>query len=252
LFHSWVASAWQPGFFNEYIDYAKDALDPAQPVVLSCGPLSTIFPMATKVLAVFRSTLTGEWGESYAGMRLALAMRLSGYQAVVIRGRAGRPTFLAIGPNGVQFKDASALWGLPADEAGRILCQLVPGRGFRSCIRIGSAGERQVAFANVNLGTYRHFGRLGLGAVFSAKLLKAVVIYGYRGEPIPNPKRYREVYERLYRAAVQTDVMEKYHGLGTSVNVTTLNGLGALPTRNLKESAFENAAERRKKVSSQG
>jgi len=229
--------------FSEYLDYSKDALDPTQPVILSCGPLSTIFPMATKTVAVFHSPLTGEWGESYAGMRLALAMRLSGYQAIVIRGQAKRPTFLTIGPNGIQFRDASALWGLPTDETGRILRQLVPGRGFRSCLRIGPAGERKVAFANVNVDTYRHFGRLGLGAVFGSKLLKAVVIYGVRSEPIPDLKRYREVYDRIYQAAVHTDVMEKYHGLGTSSNVAALSELGGLPTRNLKENSFENAGD---------
>ena len=55
----------------------------------------------TLVKQLFDSPLTGEWGESYAGMRLALAMRLSGYQAIVIRGQAKRPTFLTIGPNGI-------------------------------------------------------------------------------------------------------------------------------------------------------
>lgn len=227
--------------FAEYLDYSKDALDPAQPVVLACGPLSTVFPMVTKAVAVFRSPLTGEWGESYAGMRIALALRMSGYQAVVLRGAARRPTYLTIGPNGVKFKDGSALWGLPTDETGRILRQLVPGRGFRSCLRIGPAGERQVAFANVNVDTYRHFGRLGLGAVFGAKLLKALVIYGDRSEPVPDVKRYREVYQRIYQTAVHTDVMEKYHGLGTSGNVTVLNGLGALPARNLRETSYEHA-----------
>ncbi|MCL6639261.1 MAG: aldehyde:ferredoxin oxidoreductase, partial [Firmicutes bacterium] len=229
--------------FTETVDYGKEPLDPAQPVVIAIGPLSTIFPMVTKAVAVFRSPLTGEWGESYAGMRIALAMRLSGYQAVVIRGRAGRPTYLTIGPNGIHFKNASALWGLPTDETGRILRRLAPGAGFRSCLRIGPAGEKQVAFANVNVDTYRHFGRLGLGAVFGSKMLKAAVIYGDRGEPVPDTRRYREVYDRIYQAAVNTDVMEKYHGLGTSGNVSVLNGLGALPTRNLSESAFDHAEE---------
>jgi len=229
--------------FTEYADYSKDALDPVQPVVLACGPLSTIFPMVTKAVAVFRSPLTGEWGESYAGMRIALAMRLSGYQAIVLRGQAGSPTYLTIGPNGIKFKDASALWGLTTDEVGRILRQLVPGGGFRTCLRIGPAGEKRVSFANVNVDTYRHFGRLGLGAVFGAKQLKAVVIYGDRGEPVPDPKRYREVYDRIYQTAVNTDIMEKYHGLGTSVNVAILNGLGSLPTKNLAESSFDHAED---------
>lgn len=229
--------------FTEHADYERDALDPAQPVVFACGPLSTVFPMATKAVAVFRSPLTGEWGESYAGMRIALAMRMSGYHAIIIRGKAVRPTFLVVGTHGIHFRDASAMWGLPTDESGRMLRQLVPGRGFRSCLRIGPAGEKQVAFANVNVDTYRHFGRLGLGAVFGAKHLKAVVIYGDRGETIPDLKLYRKVYDKIYRTAVHTDIMEKYHGLGTSVNVTALNGLGALPTRNLKQSSFEHAAD---------
>jgi len=228
--------------FTEYVHYNQEALDPSQPVVLACGPLSTIFPMATKAVAVFRSPLTGAWGESYAGMRIALAMRMSGYQAIIIHGRAERPTYLVIGTKGVQFRDASALWGLPTDETGRILRQLVPGRGFRSCLRIGPAGESMIAFANVNVDTYRHFGRLGLGAVFGSKLLKSVVVYGDRGESIPDFKRYREIYDQIYQAAVNTDMMGKYHGLGTSVNVALLNSMGALPTRNLKQSSFENVA----------
>lgn len=227
--------------FSEHADPGKDPLDPAQPVVLACGPLSTIFPMATKAVAVFRSPLTGGWGESYAGLRIALAMRLSGFMAIIIHGKADRPAYLTIGPNGVKFKDASALWGLPIDETGRILRKLAPGRGFRSCLRIGPAGEKKVTFANVNVDTYRHFGRLGLGAVFGAKMLKAMVIYGDSGESIADLKRYRRIYDRIYKAAVHTDIMEKYHGLGTSGNVTPLNALGALPTRNLQQSVFEHA-----------
>ncbi len=229
--------------FSELVQPELTPLDPAQPVILARGPLSSIYPVATKVVAVFRSPLTGEWGESYAGMRLALAMRLAGYDAVIIRGRASKPTYLSIGPDGVRFRDASALTGLPVEETGRLLRKFEPGRGFRSCIRIGAAGEKQVAFAGVNVDTYRHFGRLGLGAVFGSKQLKAVVIFGDNSEPIPDPKSYTRVYQDIYRRVVETEIMEKYHGVGTAINVNLLNQLSALPTRNLQQSSFEWAAE---------
>ncbi|AQS58696.1 aldehyde ferredoxin oxidoreductase N-terminal domain-containing protein [Desulforamulus ferrireducens] len=227
--------------FAELVDAQKDPLDPEQPIILANGPLSTIFPVVTKTVAVFRSPLTGEWGESYAGMRLALAMRMSGFQAIVIRGRAKKPVYLSISDHGVRFKDATALWGLSVSETGSILRGLEQGRGHRSCIRIGPAGEKCVSFANVNVDTYRHFGRLGLGALFGAKNLKAVVIYGEKDEPIENLAQYNRVYKDIYDKAVTTDIMDKYHGIGTAINVNGLNNLNGLPTKNLQQSSFEQA-----------
>lgn len=227
--------------FSELVQPDKDPLDPEQPIILANGPMSTIFPVVTKTVAVFRSPLTGEWGESYAGMRLALAMRMSGFQAIVIRGKAARSIYLSIGHQGVRFKDASALWGLSVSETGSILRNLEPGRGHRSCIRIGPAGEQGVRFANVNVDTYRHFGRLGLGALFGSKKLKALVIYGEIEEKIENFAKYNNVYKEIYNRSVTTDIMDKYHGLGTSINVSGLNHLNGLPTRNLQQSSFEHA-----------
>ena len=212
-----------------------------QPVVLAIGPFAAIYPAATKAVAVFRSPLTGEWGESYAGMRLAMAMRFAGYDALVIRGRANHPVYLSVGPRGVEFRDARPLWGLSTEETGRLLRELEPGSGQRSCLRIGPAGERGVAFAGVNVDTFRHFGRLGLGAVCGAKLLKAVVIYGGSSYPIKDITAYRQEYEDIYRRVTATDIMEKYHGLGTAGNVLALNEMGALPTRNLQSGRFEAA-----------
>jgi aldehyde:ferredoxin oxidoreductase len=228
------AERWRPG---------SSPGDPGQPVVLAIGPLSTVFPLATKTAAVFHSPLTGEWGESYAGMRLAMALRFAGYDALVVSGRAPHPVYLVITADGVAFRDARALWGLSTEESGRILREWETGRGHRSIVRIGPAGERGVAFAGVNVDTFRHFGRLGLGAVFGAKNLKALVVHGNRCFPIPDRKAYREVYDEVYARAVDTDLMEKYHGLGTAGNVLVLNGLGALPTRNLRQNRFEHAVD---------
>jgi len=123
---------------------------------------------------------------------------------------------------------------------GRILREKEPGSGIRSIMRIGRAGENLVSYASVVTETYRHFGRMGLGAVFGSKQLKAIVISGKKNISVSDMKGYRETYKETFKLLSSAE-MRKYHELGTSMNVTPLNELGALPTKNLQESKFENA-----------
>jgi len=226
----------------EEFEDGTDALAPASPIILSIGPLSGIYPCCTKVIAMFRSPLTGELGESHAGGRLAMAMRFTGCDSIVITGRAQRPVYLAIRNREVAFKDASSIWGLSSTtDIGKILRNVETATGKRSIIRIGAAGEKEVKYANVNVDTYRHFGRLGLGAVFGSKNLKAIVISGDKEVTVPEKNTYNKVYKKLYDKVVKTDLMEKYHDLGTTANILTLNKINALPTRNLQQSFFEYA-----------
>jgi len=216
--------------------------DPAQPMIIAIGPLSTIFPVITKAVATFRSPLTGEFGESHAGGRIAYALNHAGYDALVVTGRAEHPIYLRIHDNRIEFQDAGVIWGTETLEAGRILRSLNPAPGHRSIIRIGPAGENLVRYANVNVETFRHFGRLGLGALFGAKNLKAIVTIGTHHFPLGGlANEYRKVYAEVYRKVTQTDAMEKYHELGTPMNVMPLNELRALPTRNLQAARFEAA-----------
>lgn len=216
-------------------------LAPEAPIIFSIGPLNGLFPVATKAVATFKSPLNGELGESYAGGRFHLAMRFAGHEAIVIRGRAEQPRYISINDADVKIKDATSIWGIETQTTGMILREHEPGVGRRSIIRIGPGGENLVRYAGVVVDTYRHFGRLGLGAVFGSKNLKALVISGTEDVAVPNPRRYREVYNKLYNTTVQTDVMEKYHDIGTSVNINVLNWLKGLPTKNFQLSSFVDA-----------
>src|SRR5690606_25934967 len=112
---------------------------------------------------------------------------------------------------------ASALWGLHnSSTAGSVLRAREKGAGERTILRIGRAGEKMVTYAGVIAETYRHFGRLGLGAVFGSKGLKALVIGGRRSLQVTDKKLYRSLYDELYREATSSDLMLKYHQLGTS------------------------------------
>jgi aldehyde:ferredoxin oxidoreductase len=242
LFEEWIGGTGVGiKLLEEECPHGTDPLSPQAPIIFSIGPLNGIFPMATKTVATFKSPHTGDLGESYAGGRLHLAMRFAGHEAIVIRGRAEHPCYISINDAEVKIKDATSIWGIDAQTTGMILREREPGVGRRSIIRIGPGGEKMIRYANVVVDTYRHFGRLGLGAVFGSKNLKAMAISGTERAEVPNAKRYREVYNKLYRTAVQTDAMEKYHDIGTPVSINVLNMLKALPTKNFQASSFSDA-----------
>ncbi|WP_230741234.1 aldehyde ferredoxin oxidoreductase family protein [Methanooceanicella nereidis] len=221
-----------------------DPYDPSNPIVFAVGPLTSLFPLASKTVAMFKSPHTGYLGESHAGGRSAVAIRMAGYGALVIKGSSSRPVYLAIHEDSINFRDASALWGMESNfTVGRIIRENEPAAGMRTIMRIGKAGEKLVSYACVTTESYRHFGRLGLGAVFGSKKLKAVLVSGKRTIPTANKSEYRKLYDELYHTAVESPLMKKYHDLGTAENIEPLNMLGGMPTRNLLTAKFESAKE---------
>ena len=219
-----------------------DPLSADNPIIFSVGPLVGHYPLASKTVAMFKSPHTGELGESHAGGRSAVSLRMAGYGAIVIRNASTMPVYVVIDGDEVQFRDASALWGTRSSyTTGSVLRERESGSGMRTIMRIGRAGEEQISYACVNTETYRHFGRLGLGAVFGSKQLKALVIQGKRVLPVADRRAYRKVYDAIFKSATESALMKKYHELGTAMNVNPLNALGGLPTRNLQASQFEGA-----------
>ena len=220
-----------------------DPLGPDNPIIFAVGVLTALFPLASKTVSMFKSPLTGNLGESHCGGRSAVAIRMAGYGAIVIQGASTMPVYLSIEGNQVHFRDASTLWGMGNFSSGRIIRENEPGSGLRTIMRIGKGGEKLITYSCVTTETFRHFGRLGLGAVFGSKKLKAVVVSGKSSLPISDKKVYRTLYDEVYKAAVESPVMKKYHDLGTAENILPLNKFGGLPTRNLTAASFEHASK---------
>jgi aldehyde:ferredoxin oxidoreductase len=233
-----------------------DPLSPDNPIIFAVGVISALYPSASKTVTMFKSPLTGNLGESHCGGRSAMAIKFAGYGAIVIKGASDIPVYLAIHGNDIHFRDASSIWGVEAQTVGRILREVESGSGVRSIIRIGRAGEKLVRYACAVCETYRHFGRLGLGAVMGSKKLKALVISADKSIEIPKAKRkeYKKVYDELQDVVVKTDAMEKYHDLGTAGKIYDLNAIGGMAYKNLesgkapeaiaRELAGENFAEK--------
>lgn len=76
---------------HELCPAGADPLAAENPVIFAVGPLSALFPLASKTVALFKSPHTGKLGESHCGGRSAVALRLAGYGAVVIIGKGRVP-----------------------------------------------------------------------------------------------------------------------------------------------------------------
>jgi aldehyde:ferredoxin oxidoreductase len=211
--------------------------DPAQPLIFAIGPLSGGFPLMNKVVCGFRSPYTGQWAESHAGGRLALALRFSGYDALMITGRASILSCLTVGSRTIEIKEVHYLRGRGIFGTGREMRRLISGSsGHRSILRIGPAGENKVSYACINVDSFRHFGRLGAGAVMGDKKLKGIAILGDASYdlPIGKEKQYAELVKKIFIEVTNTSAMKKYHNLGTPENLAPLNEMRALPWRNLQ------------------
>ena len=211
--------------------------DPSQPLIFAIGPLTGYFPLMSKTVCAFKSPYHDQFAESHAGGRSALALRFADLDALIIIGRASSQSCLSVGKHHIDIQDVHYLWGQDVFTTGKMLRDMYPGSGHRSILRIGPAGEIGSAMAGINVDTYRHFGRLGGGAVMGAKNLKGIVIEGDGAFSLPKGKAYRKLFEDVYSKMTATDMMSKYHNLGTAANLRTLNGLKSLPWRNLQKTA---------------
>ncbi len=216
-----------------------DPLGPDNVLVFMTSVINGLSLSGTnRYTAAAKSPLTGGYGESEAGGWWGPELRAAGWDGVVIRGRAERPTYLLIKDDQVELRDASAYWGKLSGEVQEGLEQELGDRRIR-VLQTGVAGERGVRFAAI-VNQLKHFhGRCGLGAVMGAKQLKAIVARGSK-PPMATDKEsakrqlvwFREHYDRS---------KDRFHQLGSSSAVLALEASGILPTRNFRDGSFEHA-----------
>ena len=217
-----------------------DPLSPDNILIFAAGPLTGYpLPSSGKLVVASKSPLTGGYGDGNLGSTAAVNLRRAGYDAVVIRGKAPRPSYLLIEDGRAELRDASDLWGLDSFKAEARLKD-AHGRGS-GVLLIGPAGENLVGFATVVSQEGRAGGRPGMGAVMGSKNLKALVING-SGEPqAHDPGRLRELGQEGYGSILKRDNYSFWRRQGTMATVEWCQVNSTLPTHNFREGVFEEA-----------
>jgi aldehyde:ferredoxin oxidoreductase len=216
----------------------QDPLGAEAPLAYVFSPLvGTPLTTSAKFAVVAKSPLTGMLTDALASSHFAIAGKLTGYDAIVLRGARATSSVLLIDGAGARFEDAADLAGLTAAQAGARLRQRL-GRGWRVAA-IGPAGERGVRYATISHDG-RHAGRGGLGAVLGAKRVKAIAVRAAATVAPADPDAVLAAARDL-RARSFGPATAKYRELGTLANLLAFNAISTLPTRNFQAATFEGA-----------
>ncbi|HZI96602.1 MAG TPA: aldehyde ferredoxin oxidoreductase family protein [Actinomycetales bacterium] len=223
---------------HELAPVGVDPLAPEAPLAFVFSPLvGTPLTTSAKFAVVAKSPLTQMLNDALASSHFAISGKLTGHDAIVVRGRAERPSVLVVDVDGARLLDAAPERGMSAADAEASLIGRL-GAGWRVA-SIGPAGERGVLYATVSHDG-RHAGRGGLGAVLGAKNIKAVAVRAGTKVPPHDPAAVlaaaKDLRQRSFGAAT-----EKYRELGTLANLLAFNAISSLPTRNFQAATFTDA-----------
>ncbi len=233
----------------KYCPAGADPLGPDNPLIFAASPLvGSRLTTSSKFAVMAKSPLTGFIGDSLSSSFLATELKKTCGDALIITGQAATPTLLYIHPDPAgwhepqpQFLDASGLLGLGTFDTERAVKERFGDPSVRvACI--GPAGENLVRYASIANDGGRQAGRSGPGAVMGSKRLKALALRGSGTVDVAQPEAARRYSIDLSRRSLGA-ATDKYRNLGTMANVSVFNRLGALPTRNFRESSFEGAEE---------
>ena len=217
-----------------------DPLSPRNLLIFAAGPLTGYpLPNSGKLVVASKSPLTGGYGDGNIGTYAAVNIRKAGYDAIIVQGKAEKPTILYVNDGMIEFLDAGDLWGSSSFKTEAQL-RGVYGR-VAGIVSIGQGGENLVKFACVVSQEGRAGGRPGIGAVMGSKKLKALVVQGSKELSAADPNALREQGIAGYREILAKPNYSFWKRQGTMSTVEWANENSVLPAFNYREGVFSEA-----------
>ncbi len=182
-----------------------------------------------------KSPLTGLYAESYSGGRVPEAISATGFDAILIKGRASELSVLEIHPGGVVVHDGADIAGKNTFETEAFVNQRYgtkTGKGWKSgVVVVGPAAENGVNFAIVKNDGWRCAGRGGTGTVMGSKNIKAILFSGDKKRIYHDTRGMVDLSKKMAAESKDSPVVHAYKSMGTSQMVKVMNGAKAFPTK---------------------
>lgn len=223
----------------ESVPAGADALSEKNVLLFVTGPLTGTPSPSMRMGIVTKSPQTGGFCCSYVGGHMGPEIKFAGYDGILIRGRADKPTYVVVTNGDVSFQDASSLWGKGIYEAEQEIRNR-HGNDYKVA-SIGPAGENSVSYAVISTDFFRHAGRGGVGAVMGDKKLKALAVRGNQDVRVHDLKSLYALSSKMWHTMATSDGFEWCRGLGTLGNIPVSSQRDSLPTSNFRSFFFENA-----------
>jgi aldehyde:ferredoxin oxidoreductase len=227
-----------------------EALSPDNILCFMNGPLTgSEANMSGRMAIVTKSPLTGTVTDSHHGGWSAARLRWAGFDGLIFKGKAAKPTYAYIHDDKVELLDASEVWGMKVHDTIKHFKEKY-GEKDLTVITIGPAGEKLVKFACWINENDRASGRGGTGCVGGSKNLKAVVI---KSEKSITKAADRDAWKAAHKRALEVIMAPenitspRKGGLsvyGTNVLMNITSSIGGLPTKNSSLTSFGEHAEK--------
>ncbi|MGZ9221027.1 MAG: aldehyde ferredoxin oxidoreductase family protein [Anaerolineales bacterium] len=225
-------------------------VDPLSPDNILCfmnGPMTgSEANMSGRLAVVTKSPLTGTITDSHHGGWSAARLRWAGYDGLVFKGKAPKPTYVYIHDDQLELLDASEVWGKGVHDTIKHFKDKY-GEKDLTVIAIGPAGENLVKFACWINEDDRASGRGGTGCVGGSKNLKAVVIKAQKKiVKAVDREKWKTAHSKALAEIMDERVVTspRKGGLsvyGTNVLMNMSNVIGGLPAKNSQFTAYEHA-----------
>ncbi|MCP4756972.1 MAG: aldehyde ferredoxin oxidoreductase family protein [Proteobacteria bacterium] len=208
-----------------------DPLGPDNPLMFLTGPLCSTTAPAVRACVVCKSPATHTFLDSYFGGRFGAEIKYAGYDGLIIRGKAARPTYLWIQDDRIEFRPADQLWGTDSLKANELIKNELNAQDAMVAT-IGQAGENQVLFSLITCEYNRQAGRGGAGAVMGSKNLKGIAIKGTRFVAVNDRSALSQALEKANREILAGEDCTALTDVGTSYAVPWSSAVGLLPYKN--------------------
>jgi len=219
----------------EELDPDVDPLQPENILIFGIGPLTgSLLPGSAYYTVTAKSPLTGILGDSAAGGQFAAEMKLTGFDQIIITGKAEKLLYLMVNETGVEFIDCPAYRGMTIVETTRAIRKEKKDYSVQVAA-IGPAGENLVLFSCVVSSGNRVNGRTGMGAVMGSKNLKAVAVRGALSLEVADPLGFLSEVKRMEKEILHHNEYKKRYNLGTTMLIKDLNQIGILPTKHFQD-----------------
>lgn len=149
----------------------SDPLSSKNEIIFSVGP----FVGEQDILnggrfSVVTFGMNGKKSVSSAGGLFGVGLKLTGYDVMIITGRAKNNSYILIENDDVKIKDASKFSGIKTSECADL-------HGIESSTAcIGPAGENLIPFASIVFDKHILASKDGIGAIMGGKNLKAIIL----------------------------------------------------------------------------
>ena len=218
-----------------------DPLSPENILIFASGPLTaTLAPTSARWAVVTKSPLTNIFLDCQVGGYFGAAMKLAGFDCIIMEGKADSPVYLWVHDGNAEILNAGDLWGKGCFETENTLKKRLGESAHVASI--GPAGENLVRYACISVDKYRQAGRGGAGAVMGSKNLKAVAVRSasYKIE-YADPEGFREAAKKALKVIRENSFIPLRRKYGTPIWVAPVNKAALLPTRNFRTGVFEKA-----------